>query len=38
MYYIEAAITDYKEDGNTEEAIWMALRDVVEAQGAVPAA
>ena len=34
MYYIEAAITDYKEDGNTE-SIWMALRDVVEAQGAV---
>ncbi len=35
MYYIEAALADYKEDGNTE-SIWMALRDVVEAQAAVP--
>ena len=34
MYYIEAALADYKEDGNTE-SIWMALRDVVEAQAAV---
>lgn len=34
MYYLEAALTDYKEDGNTE-SIWMALRDVVEAQVAV---
>ena len=34
MYYIEAALADYKEDGNTA-SIWMALRDVVEAQAAV---
>lgn len=34
MYYVEAALTDYKEDGNIE-SIWMALRDVVEAQVAV---
>lgn len=34
MYYIEAALADYKEDGNTE-SIWLALRDVVEAQAAV---
>ena len=34
MYYLESALEDYKEDGNTE-SIWMALRDVVEAQGAV---
>ena len=34
MYYIEAALADYKEDGNTE-SIWMALRDVVQAQSAV---
>ena len=34
MYYIEAALADYKEDGNTE-SLWMALRDVVEAQAAV---
>ena len=34
MYYIEAALADYKEDGNTE-AIWMALRDVVQSQGGV---
>ena len=34
MYYLEAALADYKEDGNTE-SIWMALRDVVEAQDAV---
>ena len=31
MYYLEAALVDYKEDGNTE-ALWMALRDVVKAQ------
>ncbi len=34
MYYLEAALADYKEDGNTE-ALWMALRDVVEAQGGI---
>ena len=34
MYYLEAALADYKEDGNTD-SIWMALRDVVEAQAAV---
>ena len=34
MYYLEAALADYKEDGNTE-SLWMALRDVVEAQGGV---
>ena len=34
MYYIETALADYKKDGNTE-SIWMALRDVVEAQAAV---
>ena len=34
MYYIEAALADYKEDGDTQ-SIWMALRDVVEAQAAV---
>ncbi len=34
MYYIDAAITDYKKDGDAE-SIWKALRDVVEAQGAV---
>ena len=34
MYYIEAALADYKEDGNIE-SIWMALRDVVEVQAAV---
>lgn len=34
MYYIEAALVDYKEDGNIE-SIWMALRDVLVAQGAV---
>ncbi len=32
MYYLEAALADYKEDGNTA-SLWMALRDVVEAQG-----
>ena len=31
IYYLEAALTDYKEDGNTE-SLWMALRDVVKAQ------
>ena len=30
MYYFEAALADYKEDGNTE-SLWMVLRDVVEA-------
>jgi len=34
MYYLEAALADYKEDGNTE-SIWMVLRDVVQAQAAV---
>ena len=34
MYYLEAALADYKRDGNTE-SLWMALRDVVEAQAAV---
>ena len=34
MYYLEAALADYKEDGNTE-ALWTALRDVVEAQGGI---
>ncbi|MYB65894.1 hypothetical protein F4X73_14485 [Candidatus Poribacteria bacterium] len=34
MYYIEAALADYKEDGNIE-SIWMVLRDVVEAQAAI---
>ena len=34
MYYIEAAIADYMEDGSAA-SIWMALRDVVEAQTAV---
>ena len=34
MYYLEAALTDYKEDGNTE-ALWTALYDVVEAQGGI---
>lgn len=32
MYYLEAALADYKEDGNSE-SLWMALRDIVEAQG-----
>lgn len=32
MYYLEVALADYKEDGNTD-SLWMALRDVVEAQG-----
>ena len=34
IYYLEAALVDYKEDGNTE-SLWMALRDVVEAQGGI---
>lgn len=34
MYYIEAALADYKKDGNTA-SLWMALRDVVEAQGGI---
>ena len=34
MYYLEAALADYKEDGKTE-SLWMALRDVVEAQGEI---
>ena len=39
MYYLEAALSDYKEDSNTE-ALWIALSDVVAAQcgiGKVPA-
>ena len=32
MYYIEAALADYKEDGNTA-SLWMVLHDMVEAQG-----
>ena len=32
MYYLEAALSDYNEDGNTE-ALWTALYDVVAAQG-----
>ena len=32
MYYLEAALSDYKGDGNTE-ALWTALYDVVAAQG-----
>ena len=32
MYYLEAALADYKEDGNTA-SLWMAPRDVVKAQG-----
>ncbi|MYB92688.1 hypothetical protein F4054_05270 [Candidatus Poribacteria bacterium] len=34
MYYLETALADYKEDGNTD-SLWMALRDVVEAQGGI---
>ena len=34
MYYLEAALSDYKEDGNTE-ALWIALSDVVAAQGGI---
>ena len=34
MYYLEAALTDYREDGNTE-ALWTALRDVTDAQGGI---
>ena len=34
MYYLEAALADYKEDGNID-SLWMALRDVVEAHAAV---
>lgn len=34
MYYLEAALADYREDGNTE-ALWTALRDVADAQGGI---
>ena len=34
MYYLEAALSDYKEDSNTE-ALWTALYDVVTAQGGI---
>ena len=32
IYYLEAALADYKEDSNTV-SLWIALRDAVEAQG-----
>lgn len=32
MYYLEVALADYKQDGNSE-SLWMALCDVIEAQG-----
>ena len=31
MYYLEAALTDYREDGSTE-ALWTALQDVTDAK------
>lgn len=34
MYYLEVALSDYKEDSNTE-ALWTALYDVVAAQGGI---
>ena len=34
MYYLEVALSDYKEDGNTE-ALWTALCDVVAARGGI---
>ena len=34
MYYLEAALADYREDGDTE-ALWTALRDVTDAQGGI---
>lgn len=34
LYYLEAALSDYKEDGNTE-ALWTALCDVVAAQDGI---
>ena len=34
MYYLEAALADYREDGDTE-TLWTALRDVTEAQGGI---
>ena len=34
MYYLEATLSDYKEDGNTE-ALWTVLYDVVAAQGGI---
>ena len=34
MYYLEAAMADYREDGNSE-ALWTALQDVVDAQGGI---
>ena len=34
LLYLEAALSDYKEDGNTE-ALWTALYDVVAAQGGI---
>lgn len=34
MYYLEAALADYREDGDTQ-ALWTALRDVTDAQGGI---
>ena len=34
MYYFKAALADYEADGNAA-SLWMALRDVVEAQGGI---
>ena len=34
MYYLEAALSDYKEDGDSA-ALWMAMKDVVDAQGGI---
>ena len=34
MYYLEAALADYTEDGNTE-ALWTAPSDIVAAQGGI---
>ena len=34
MYYLEAALADYREDGDTE-ALWTALRDVTDAKGGI---
>ena len=34
MYYLKAALSDYKDDGDSA-ALWMALRDVAEAQGGI---
>ena len=34
MYYLEAALADYREDEDAE-AFWTALRDVADAQGGI---